>query len=499
MQQDIEIIPLGGHSDFGRNMTAVRVGREIVIFDMGVKLDPLQGLPEGEGVDTLSVHKLREMGAIPDHMPLRHVDGKVVAIVISHAHADHVGAVQVLAKEFPKVPIYGSPYTIEFIKETCRPRERRALNEPSARRGPRDVAAQPGALTIPNTLVALTNKDRARLGAGAIELELVHITHSIPGSTMPVLHTNRGAIVYALDFKLDDTPILGKTPDYARLAQLGREGVVVLITEATNADKDEKTDSEKVARTRLRDLMLGVDHEENPLFVSTFSSHAARFHSILDFAHSLDRDVVLLGRSLERYMGVAARTAGLDIPNWVETAPSRRHADVALRRIADDPTRYVVVLTGHQGEPGAMLTRMAAGATTYEVGDDDHVIFASHVIPTETCINQRADLEARLKHAGARLYKGAHTSGHASAVDHRELLALLQPEHIIPAHGGLAIQNAYAELADEEGWRARKEVHVLANGQRYVVGDVSPAPRHKAEATIAIQARRNARRSGSSA
>lgn len=480
MQQDIEIIPLGGHSDFGRNMTAVRVGREIVIFDMGVKLDPLQGLPEGEGVDTMSAAALREIGAIPDDGPLRNVDGKVVAIVISHAHADHVGAVQAMAKHYAKVPIYGSPYTIRFIQEQCRPREKGAAAE--------------GKLTIPNKLETLSGKQRARLGAGAIELELVHVTHSIPGTTMPVLHTKKGAIVYALDFKLDDAPILGAGPDYRRLAQLGREGVHLLITEATNAEKDEKTDSERVARTRLRDLMLGVDHDKSALFVSTFSSHAARFHSILDFAEDLQRDVLMVGRSLERYMTVAGATADLQIPNWVEIMPTRRHADDALRRVAKDPTRYLVVLTGHQGEPGAALTRIAGGETAYKVTKRDDVIFASHVIPTETCMTQRADLEARLKHAGARLYKGAHASGHASAVDHRELLAMLQPEHIVPAHGGLAIQNAYAELAAAEGWRARKEVHVLANGQRYVLGKDSPAPRHKQEAPAAAQVRRKAKR-----
>ena len=467
MQPEIEIIPVGGHSDFGRNMTAVRVGREIVIFDMGVKLDPLQDLPEGEGVDTMTPHALRELGAIPDDTLLRHVEGKVVAIVISHAHADHVGAVQALAAGYPQAPILASPYTIAFIEEQCRPRDRRA---------------PPGQLTIPNKLVALDPKQRLRVGRGTLEVELVHMTHSIPGTTMPVVHTPRGAVVYALDFKLDNTPVLGKKPDYARLAQLGREGVHVLITEATNAAKDEKTDSEKVARLRLRDLMLGVDHDQEALFVSTFSSHAARFHSVLDYADALDRDVLLLGRSLERYMGVAGRTGHLDLPQWAETAPSRRHADDALRRVAADPTRYVVVTTGHQGEPGAMLTRIANGETTYQTTKRDHVIIASHVIPTEICINQRADLEARLKHAGARVYKGAHASGHASAVDHRELLALLQPEHIIPAHGGLAIQNAYAELAAEEGWRARKEVHVLANGQRFLVGKgPSPPPRHLPE------------------
>ncbi|HEX2022895.1 MAG TPA: MBL fold metallo-hydrolase RNA specificity domain-containing protein, partial [Candidatus Thermoplasmatota archaeon] len=393
----------------------------------------------------------------------------------------HVVGVQALAARYPHAPILASPYTIAFIEEQCRPRDRRAAEE--------------GKLTIPNRLVALTGKQRARIGRGELAVELVHVTHSIPGATMPVLHTSKGAVVYALDFKLDDSPVLCKPTDYARLAQIGREGVHVLITEATNASKDEKTDSEKVARTRLRDLLLGVDHDRQALFVSTFSSHAARFHSILDFADDLQRDVVMIGRSLERYMTVAAETADLQIPGWVEIMPTRRHADDALRRVAKDPRRYMVVLTGHQGEPGAMLTRMASGQTAYQLGKEDHILFASHVIPTETCIAQRADLEARLKHAGARLFKGAHASGHASAVDHRELLSLLQPEHIVPAHGGLAIQAAYAALAAEQGWRPRKDVHVLANGQRHVLGKApSPAPRHKPEAPVAVRTRRSAKR-----
>lgn len=478
----IEIIPVGGHSDFGRNMTAVRVGDEIVIFDMGVKLDPLQGLPEGQGVDNLPLSVLRELEAVPDDRVLERVDAKVVAIVISHAHADHVSAVQALAHRYPKVPIVSSPYTKRFIEETCRVR-----------------GDSKNRLSIPNKLVTLEGRQTLRLGKGTLEVELVHVTHSIPGTTMPVLHTPKGAIVYALDFKLDNTPVIGKRPDYARLSQIGRDGVHVLITEATNVAREEKTDSERIARMRLRDLMLGIDHDQEALFVTTFSSQAARMTSILDFADRLERDVLIVGRSLERYQKVAADTGHLDIPSWVEFAPTRRHADDALRRVDHDPTRFLVVLTGHQGEPGAALTRIASGEASYKMGKRDDVIFSSHVIPTETCIAQRADLERQLKRQGTRVFNGAHVSGHGSAVDHRELLQMLQPEHIVPAHGGIAIQNAYAELADAEGWRPQKEVHVLANGQRYLIGKKpSPVPTHTEDRAVRVsaQGRRRSKRSG---
>ncbi|HWG91011.1 MAG TPA: RNase J family beta-CASP ribonuclease [Candidatus Thermoplasmatota archaeon] len=479
MSQDIEIIPVGGHSDFGRNMTAVRVGREIVIFDMGVKLDPLQDLPEGEGVDTLDVHTLRDLGAIPDDSILSQVDGKVVAIVISHAHADHVAAVEKLAGRYPDAPILGSPYTIRFIEDLCTPR--RGRNRGS-RDGPASRTDQ--RLSIPNRLVPMTGKDRVRVGRGSLEVELVHITHSIIGATLPVLHTPKGAVVYALDFKLDDTPVLGAKPDYRRLAQLGREGVHLLITEATNAHKDEKTDSEMIARLRLKDLLFGVDHEKEALFVSTFSSNSARIHSMIEYAEDLDRDILLMGRSMERYQSIAASTGLLNVPDHVRMFPNRESANQALRLVAEDPTKYLVILTGHQGEPGALLTRIANGQTPYKMSKRDDVIFSSNVIPTPTNIEARGDLEKRLKKAGARVFKGAHASGHASGVDHRELLMLLQPEHIVPAHGGFELQQAYSTLAEEEGWKPRRDIHVLANAQRFVLGKGPSGEPRKVDAAV---------------
>ncbi len=475
MGSDIEIIPIGGHSDFGRNMTAVRVGREIVVFDMGVKLDALQRLPEGKGVEDVDVASLRELGAIPDDRILSNVDGKVVAIVVSHAHADHVGAVAKLAGRYPHAPIIASPYTIRYVEDQCTPRRRERRDDDGR---PRRGAPR---LTIPNRLVALKGHDRHRVGAHALEVELVHVTHSIPGATMPVLHTPKGAVVYALDFKLDDSPVLGAKPDYRRLAALGREGVHVLITEGTNAAKDEKTDSEMVARLRLRDLLFGVDHERESIFLTTFASNSARIHSAIEYAEDLDRDVLVLGRSMERYQSIAAEVGAFDLPSDVQVCPTRESAYHALRKVAEHPTRHLVILTGHQGEPGALLTRIAAGETPYKVTKRDDVIFSSNVIPAEPNITNRADLERRLRRGGARVLKGAHASGHASAVDHREILALLRPDHVVPAHGGLDIQTAYAMLAEDEGYSIGKRVHVLANGERFIVGkDTSHHPARRA-------------------
>lgn len=485
---EIEIIPIGGYSDFGRNMTAVRVGREIVLFDMGVKLDPLQALgPDGGGVDELDAKQLRDIGAIPDDSILREVDGKVVAIVISHAHADHVAAVAKLAGHYKDAPIIGSAYTVAYVEDLATPYEarqpRRGRGGSGSGGGERhrggDKPAKKPRLTIPNELVTLKTKEKYAIGSGKLSIELVHITHSIPGSTLPVLHTPKGAIVYGLDFKLDDTPVLGEKPDYRRLAELGREGVHALIVEATNSTNDVKTDSEFIARLRLKDLLFGVDHERESIFITTFSSNAARIHSAIDYARDLDRDVLILGRSMERYLRIAGDHGHIQIPDSVEMVPLGQQVQNALKRVQSERDRYVVVLTGHQGEPGALLTRMAGKETPYQFSKNDHVIFSSNVIPTTTCITQRADLESRLKAQSVRVLKGAHASGHGSVVDHQELLWLLNPEHIIPCHGGLDLQSAYAAMAESEGWRMGKELHVLANHQRFLLGkEQSPIVRH---------------------
>src|SRR5581483_8718660 len=185
---DIEIRPVGGYSDFGRNMTCVRVGREAVILDMGIRLDRIL-LDEENVLDEMHPADLQKLGAIPDDTVLKDLGAKVVAIVIGHAHLDHVGAVSKLAGHFPDAPIYGTPYTIRFIENQTT--EWQKGGKPRR--------------TINNKLVETETGRIVNLSRG-IELELVHVTHSIVQSSFPVLHTDAGAIVYAADFKLDNDP-----------------------------------------------------------------------------------------------------------------------------------------------------------------------------------------------------------------------------------------------------------------------------------------------------
>ena len=448
---DIEVRPVGGYSDFGRNMTCVRVGREAVILDMGIRLDRIL-LDEEAVFDEMHPVDLQRLGAIPDDTILKDLNAKVVAIVIGHAHLDHVGAVPKLAPHYKDAPIYGTPYTIKFIEGQTTQWEKGG----KARR------------TIPNKLVTVEAGDRVRLSK-AIELEMVHVTHSIVDTAFPVLHTDAGAIVYAVDYKFDNTPVIGHKPDYRRLRGLANEGVAACVVESTNAGHETKTPSETVARDMLKDFLFGIENERDGIIVTTFSSHIARIKSICEFGDKLGRKVVLLGRSMDKYTTIARDLGYLELPSTVEIAGHGRAVQQMLKRIGDKRDEYLLVGTGHQGEPDSFLPRLASGDFPYEVRKHDQVIFSANTIPHPVNVANRYILETKLKMRGARIIKGAHVSGHASRVEHQELLRLLEPQHVFPNHGGIQLQSEFVELAHGEGYELNDSVHILRNGERHLV------------------------------
>lgn len=448
---DIEIRPVGGYSDFGRNMTCVRVGREAVILDMGIRLDRIL-LDEEAVFDEMHPVDLQRLGAIPDTGHLKDLDAKVVAIVIGHAHLDHVGAVPKLAGQFKDAPIYGTPYTIKFIENQTTQWQKGGK--------PRR--------TIPNKLVTVEPGNVLRISKN-IRLELVHTTHSIVHTAFPVLHTDAGAVVYAVDYKFDNTPVIGHRPDYKRLRQLATEGVAACIVESTNAGHQTKTPSETIARDMLKDFLFGIDNERDGIIVTTFSSHIARVKSICEFGDKLGRKVVLLGRSMDKYMSLATDLGIVELPKGVEMAGHQKAVQEVLRRIKDRRDEYLLVGTGHQGEPDSFLPRLADKVYPYQVEKHDQVIFSANTIPNPVNRANRYLLETKLKMQGARVIEGAHVSGHASRVDHQELLRMLEPEHVFPNHGGIDLQSEFAELAESEGLTLNESVHILRNGQKHLL------------------------------
>ncbi|MCL2114769.1 MAG: RNase J family beta-CASP ribonuclease [Methanobrevibacter sp.] len=442
----VEVIAIGGYEEVGKNMTAIKVGDEVVIFDMGIHLDRIS-IHEDTDIDRMHSLDLIERGVIPDDTLMKDVDGKVKGIVFTHGHLDHIGAVAKLAHRYD-APIIGTPYTIALIERTIKGERK---------------------FSVSNPLNPLNSGAKKQLSKN-ITLEFVQSTHSIPQAVIATLHTPEGIIVYANDFKFDNHQKISPPPDYSRLRELGRKGVLSLIVETTRANEfhEVKTYSERVARIILEDIMKEPLVDKAGMLITTFSSHIERIQTIADIAKKGDRQILFLGRSMERYCGIAENLGILDLPDNASVFGNPKSVNKALSRAEDRREDYLLVTTGHQGEPDALLPRIASGRTPFQVRKGDNVIISAPIIPNPTNAANRHIMESRLISSGARIYSNAHVSGHAGREDHRDFLRMLKPLHIIPSHGNLEMLAAYGELAEEEGYRIGNNVHILRNGQAQV-------------------------------
>ncbi|WP_094226499.1 RNase J family beta-CASP ribonuclease [Methanolobus psychrotolerans] len=443
---EIGIIAVGGYNEMGRNMTAIRIDDDIIIVDMGLRLDRVQ-IHEDVEIDKMHSLELIEMGAIPDDTIMKEVNGNVRAIVCTHGHLDHIGAIPKLAHRYT-APIIGTPYTTALIKHQIESERK---------------------FGVKNNIVSMNAGEHMEI-TKEISIEFVNAQHSIIDTIFLVIHTNSGAIVYACDFKLDRTPTLGEAPDFNRLKQLGEEGVIALITESTNSGRNGKAPSEMIAHSMLRDVLLGTEESDVGMIVTTFASHVARVNSIVKFAEEMGRIPILMGSSMERYIATAHQMGYIELPEKVEIYGNRREIDKALAKIMEvGKDKYLPVVTGHQGEPGAVLGRIANGDTPYKIEKGDRIIFSANVIPSPMTQANRYALETKLKMRGARIYDNVHVSGHAYREDHWELLRMLKPEHVIPAHGTIQMHSEYIQMAEDAGYILGDTLHLLRNGEELYI------------------------------
>jgi len=442
---DIAIIAVGGYEEIGRNMTAIRIGKDIVVIDMGIRLDRVQ-IHEDTELESMQPADLIKLGAIPDDSIMQNVDGKVRAIACTHGHLDHIGAISKLAHKY-HAPIIATPFTADLINQEIKSEKVLGLN---------------------NSLNVMNAGERIALTED-IELEFIRVQHSIVDCVFAAIHTPKGTIIYANDFKIDRSPTLGQPPDFSRLRSLGKEGVLALITETTNASVSGKTPSEQIAKDLVWDVLLGTEESNAGVMVTTFSSHIARIKAIIEAAHKMGRKPVLLGRSMEKYWGTAVRT-GYASKGDVAVFGRRKSVDVALKRIMNEgKDKYLPIMTGHQGEPGAILSRVANGETDYLVESGDRIIFSAGIIPQPLNVSNRHTVATKLKMRGGRLYDNVHVSGHASQEDHWELLRMIQPEHVIPSHGNLNSHSSYLKMAEEAGYSLGSSFHLVRNGQELMI------------------------------
>jgi ribonuclease J len=400
----VRLIPLGGLGEIGLNMMLVESGDDLIAIDCGLMF-PDDELP---GIDHV----------IPDFSYALARRANFRAVVLTHGHEDHIGALPYLLRDLP-APVYGTPLTLALVGE--RLREHGLLETADLR----------------------SMRPRDRIQAGAFGIEPIRVTHSIADGIGLAIDTPAGTIVHTGDFKLDPSPLDGEAPDYRRFAELGERGVAVLCSDSTNVDRPGHTRSEVEVGQALSGRF---EVATGRIIVATFASHIHRIQQVLTLAASTDRRVALLGMSMQRNVTIAADLGYLHVPPALV---------VPLEELATLPARQQVILsTGSQGEPHSALSLMAAGEHKYvKVERGDLVIISARVIPGhERTIGRVVNALYRL---GAEvLYEDnafVHVSGHASQEDLKEMLSLTRPRYFIPVHGEYRHLLGHARLAESVG------------------------------------------------
>ncbi|MEK6885912.1 MAG: MBL fold metallo-hydrolase [Nanoarchaeota archaeon] len=440
----MDVYTIGGFNEVGKNMVVVDLGEDAFIFDCGLFLPPIVELEEKEKGYNEKI--LRSIGALPnDYILDNNIPGKVRAIICSHAHLDHIGAIPYMAQRY-KCPVIGTPFSMEVLKRLYEDGKQPIRNE---------------LITVhPNSNIVVQGKNTK------YKIDFVNITHSTIQTSMLALHTKEGVVLYSNDFKFDNNPILGKEPNYELLGEIAKEGVKVMIVDSLYSGDERKTASEKVARALLEDTMLTTQNEKAAVVVTTFSSHIARLKSIVDFSKRLNRIPVFVGRSLSKYVTAAINVKLCPFAKEIKMASFKSQVEKYLKIVNKERSKYVLVCTGHQAEPGSVLERISRNQLPFTLNHDDHVIFSSSVIPTTINIENRRALEEKLKKRGVRLFNNVHVSGHAGREDLRDFVNMMHAEHVIPAHGGKDKTAPMVELCNELGYKTDKNVHLMSNGQK---------------------------------
>ena len=437
----IKIKAIGGYSKIGKNMTAIYIDDEIVITDMGADMEKLVELQdENVNVSTKDKELLIERGAIPNDIDFFEKNrNKVKAIVITHGHLDHIWAVPFLASKY-NCPVIATPFTIKVIEHL--------MSDFNVRY---------------NRIIKLNTGTKYKISDNLV-VELVNITHSIPNSSMIAIHTKYGVIMYANDWKLDNTPTLGSPPDYRRMNELRKEGIFALISDSTRVDRDGYCFSESIVKSMLEDVITR-NQENRTIFVTTFASHIARLRNINQTARHLRRSVFIFGRSMDMYINAAVSSGIISRDTLPKVITRREDINRALRLVRENPSKYLIICTGHQGEKDSFLDKLSSGAYNYKLSSEDGIIFSSETIPTPVNIANKMALLKKLEVSGARIADNVHVSGHAYKNDLRTFLKILSPKHFIPSHGGVDKISAAINVSNEFGYELNKTSHILLDGQ----------------------------------
>ncbi|HET9371583.1 MAG TPA: ribonuclease J [Vicinamibacterales bacterium] len=396
----VEVIPLGGLGEFGMNMLLVVCGEHALLVDAGVMFPE----PELFGVDLV----------IPDLTALDPYRGRIVGLVLTHGHEDHIGAV---AHVFPRVegPIFGTRFTLALVEPK--------LEEHGVDAGDRLVAVEP----------------RQTVTAGPFRIEFLRVTHSMPDCVALAIHTPAGVILHTGDFKIDQTPLDAAATDLHRFAELGSAGVLALLSDSTNADRAGFTGSERSVISGFEEIFASA---QGKIVVTAFSTSVYRMQVLVDLAEQFGRRVAFVGRGMQHVSQIAERLRYLRIPAGLQI----RDSDVR-----DFPSQDVLCLcTGSQGEPLAALPRIAIDDHRHvKLAEDDVVVFSARVIPgNDKAIARVMNHVAR---RGAEIVadgqKHVHVSGHGSEEELKLIISLVRPRYFVPIHGEYRQLARHARMA----------------------------------------------------
>lgn len=419
MAPKLKIIPLGGLGEIGKNVTAIEFGKDIIVVDCGM------GFPEDDmyGVDIV----------IPDFTYLKNNRDRLRGLVITHGHEDHIGGIPYLLREVD-VPIYATELASALIQLKLEENDQ-----------------------LTNTQIFVKKAgDRFRLGC--FEIEMIHVNHSIADAVALAIRTPVGTIVHTGDFKIDLTPLKGEMTDLARFSELGNEGVLALMMDSTNIEKNGHTMTEQTVGRNFEKLFDGCTKR---IIITTFASNVDRIQQIINVAHKYKRKVAFTGRSLENILKVCTTLEKMNIPEGLL---------VDMTKIDSIPNeRLVIICTGSQGENMSALYRMAYSVhKQVSITAHDMVIISASAIPgNEVTIGKVIDM---LYRRGASVVydkeAGLHVSGHAAREELKMMMSLTKPKFFIPVHGEYRMLCKHAELAKEMGIKPN---HVLVGDNGVVI------------------------------
>jgi len=417
MAEKLKIIALGGLNEVGKNITVYEYGADIIVVDCGL------GFPDDDmyGVDIV----------IPDVTYLVRNQSKIRGIILTHGHEDHIGALPYVMREIT-APVFATPLTAGLT---------------SIKLAEHDL--------LEKTVIEI-KKPGDSFKLGCFKIEFIHVNHSIPDTVSLAIKTPVGMIIHSGDFKIDTTPVSGGMIDLARFGELGKRGVLALLSDSTNTERQGYSHSESNVGERLDELFHGCTQR---IIVTTFASNIHRVQQVIDCAQKYGRRVAVTGRSMEKALRVSMELGCVTIPDGLL---------IELGQIKDlPPDRIVIITTGSQGEPMSALYRMAfSGHRQIDIKSGDRVIISSSAVPGNERMVSRV-IDELFRRGAEVIYDKVtdlHVSGHAYQEELKMLLALVKPKFFVPTHGEYRHLHAHAKLAAQTGIE-RKDVLIADNGQ----------------------------------